>query len=49
MKKLLILLFLLEVSLQFCFAQTQPLPISQLIEIYNNPSQSPMKGGAFIQ
>ena len=41
MKKLLILLFLLEVSLQFCFAQTQPLPISQLIEIYNNPSKYP--------
>lgn len=41
MKKLLILLFLLGASLQFCFSQSQPLPISQLIEIYNNPSKYP--------
>lgn len=41
MKKLLILLFLLGASLQFCFAQVQHLPIAQLIEIYNNPSKYP--------
>lgn len=41
MKRLSILLFLLGACLHLIIAQTGPLPIAQLIEVYNNPSKYP--------
>lgn len=41
MKRFAIFLFLAGTRLLFTYAQSGPLPISQLIEIYNNPSKYP--------
>lgn len=41
MKKVSIVMFLLGTCLQLCIAQTEGLPISKLIEIYNNPKGYP--------
>ena len=42
MRKLLLLfLFLGGVGLQLCYSQSQPLPIENLIDIFNNPIKYP--------
>lgn len=41
MKKALLLLLLWGVCLQYCYSQSQPLPIEKLIEVFNNPINYP--------
>ena len=40
-KLLLLLLFLGGVGLQFCYSQSQRLPIEKLIDVFNNPANYP--------
>lgn len=41
MRKVVLLLFLLGLCIQFCFSQSQALPIDKLIDVFNNPSNYP--------